>query len=251
MFQGYFDDSGTHDGARIAVWGGLIGPQENFERLDQNWRALLRCPIEGKPPLTKFSLSKCMSSEGEFETYIPAERDLVRRRFREAIIDADLAAIAYVVFAEDWEKLLSPLEKQYLGKAQNMAFRGCIESMEKFAIGENTHAALFFDAGQHGVATNSILEAWKVTHPQFGERVSVTFSPVASLTGLQAADMVAGEAYHYGLHEKNPAAAPLGAHFSEFSKRQDTLFALLDGEAIKKYLVDWRQAMRTLFGPLV
>ncbi|HET7083146.1 MAG TPA: DUF3800 domain-containing protein [Rhizomicrobium sp.] len=248
MFQGYFDDSGTHDGSRIAVWGGLIGPSENFDQLDRRWRALLARPLEGKPPLKKFSLAKCINGEGEFSSYNQADRDLVRRRFREAIIETDVAALAYIVYAEDWEQILTARDKEYMGKAQNICFKSLLQDMTKYAVGENEHVGLYFDAGQQGLDAKAILYAWGSTHPEFNEKVSVTFSAVASLTGLQAADIVAGEAYRHGLHLKDPKKHPTSAHFEDFTARQNTLFAILDGDAIRKMMVKWRIKMRSEFG---
>ena len=129
MLEGYFDDSGTHNDSKVVVWGGLIGRAEEFEKLDQNWRAQLLAPIPSKPPLEKFSLAQCVNAWDEFESYTPAERDLVRRNFRDLIIDVDIAPLAHIVMVEDYYAATSPVDREYLGEAQNFAFSGCFRQI--------------------------------------------------------------------------------------------------------------------------
>ncbi len=62
MLQCYLDDSGTHGGAPVVVWGGVIGSVDQFGRLEDQWKRLLREPLPGKLPLKSFHLSHCCGS---------------------------------------------------------------------------------------------------------------------------------------------------------------------------------------------
>jgi hypothetical protein len=78
MLQCYFDDSGTHDGSRFVVWGGIMGTEERYEALDEPWRKRLAVPLPGKPPLRQFHLAHCKLGIKEFETYSFPEREHLR-----------------------------------------------------------------------------------------------------------------------------------------------------------------------------
>jgi hypothetical protein len=247
LLKAYFDDSGTHDNSRIVVWGGLFGPASELDALDLKWRELLRAPMEGKTPLKKFRLSSCMRGWGQFERYNQAERDYVSRKFRDLIAEVDVAPVAYIVFVDDWNAALSRAEKPYLGDAQNMAFRGCLDAATRAAAGKDgQHIACFFDKGQEASGINAVLAAWEITNPEFRESVSVTFSPVSALTGLQAADTVAYEAYQYGLHLLNPAKTPLPPHFHDFAKGNGPIFMSLQKPEIDDFLNKWRRQMEKI-----
>jgi len=76
MLEFYFDDSGTHNGSRIAVWGGVVGYKQYMQELEEAWKARLQCPCDGKPPIKAFHSSHLAASDGEFKGYNQAERDL-------------------------------------------------------------------------------------------------------------------------------------------------------------------------------
>jgi hypothetical protein len=69
MLTGYFDDSGAHAGSPAVVMAGLIGTDDQWEDFDKRWKALLREPLPGKPPLGAFHLVDCENRVGEFREY--------------------------------------------------------------------------------------------------------------------------------------------------------------------------------------
>ena len=156
MLAGFFDDSGTHTASQVAVWGGLFGPLDEFEKLDAAWRGLLSAPIDGKPPLSKFSLAECIAGEGEFSHYNKASRDHVRYRFRHLFDDLDVAPIACAVDAGAWNSLISAQTRSFLGEPHLKAFDGCLETACGFAASMNEHISLHFDAGQLDRSTRAV-----------------------------------------------------------------------------------------------
>ena len=252
MLAGFFDDSGTHAGSPIAVWGGLIGSLAEFEKLDTAWRALLAAPLNGKPPLEKFSLANCIAGEGEFETYNRGERDHIRYLFRNLLAPLDIAPLAYAVDAKAWDSLLTPQQRGFLGDAQNKAFFGCLEAVHGYSVRVKEHMTLHFDAGQKGRALNSVLAAYEDAHPSFNHFVSVTFSPVKGLTGLQAADMIAGEAFRY--YSRNPINQPPepdDPHLKDLVKKSGAIFMYYGREEIPPFIREWEKAMGVVLQQLM
>jgi hypothetical protein len=248
MLEGYFDDSGTHNDSNVVVWGGLIGPAEEFEKLDQKWRAQLLAPIPNKPPLEKFSLAHCVNAWGEFERYTPAERDLTRRNFRDLIIGVDIAPIAYIVMVEDYYAATRPLDRKYLGEAQNFAFSGCLNYLAKLIQTSGERVSCHFDQGQLGAGREAVLAAQQFHSPEIFRNLSIRFSPVVALTALQAADTIAYEAYQYGCHLVDPDAYPINPHFKDLTTRHGALFFSLHKEEIEAFLIPWRQVMSQIIG---
>ncbi|HLF59262.1 MAG TPA: hypothetical protein VI732_06495 [Alphaproteobacteria bacterium] len=248
MLQCYFDDSGTHDNAKVVAWGGLVGNVDAFEKLDTAWRRALSLSIEGKPPLEKFSLSHCANAWDEFADYKPAERDLVRRTFRNLIIEHDVAPIAFTVSVRDWNAASTPVDRMLLGDAQNLAFFGCLDATGKIAGATGDSVSCHFDQGQAGIPLNSVLAAYQFMHPEHRDRISISFSSVIALTGLQAADTIAYEAYQYGLHLEDPKTHPLNPHFTDLVNRKGAIFLSLHRKEIDEFLIQWRKIMRFLLG---
>ena len=69
MLKAYFEDAGTHDGAPVAVMGGLIGTVEQWDELEKRWDRQLVDPLPevGKSRLSAFHMADCEASRGSSE----------------------------------------------------------------------------------------------------------------------------------------------------------------------------------------
>lgn len=197
MMRSYFDDSGTHGGSRSVVWGGILGDSQILDDLDQQWLALLACPLPGKPPLTKFSLSKCRSRAGEFEGYNLAESDGLRHDFRRLILDAGVAVIGYAVDVDAWNDVAAGHPGVPIGTAERFAFGLCGQIATGVADSNNEKMTVIFDEGRKS-ENESMIEAVKEGAFKF-DLTTYDFAPVERTPSLQAADMIAGELYLYSL----------------------------------------------------
>jgi hypothetical protein len=75
---GFFDESGTHDGARVLALGGWVGTEEDWEDFQTHWDAAL-----AKHGVSAFHFSKCENGRGEFEGWSSSKKarlteDLIR-----------------------------------------------------------------------------------------------------------------------------------------------------------------------------
>ena len=126
MLRAYSDDSGTHKGAPVVVIGGLLGLIADWGKLEEKWCAKLASPLPGKPPLKAFHLSHLVGHHVEFEDYGSAESDLLRHDFRQIILEANLRQLSVVVSRADWDELVVPPYRDFMGSAEEACFVGFI-----------------------------------------------------------------------------------------------------------------------------
>ena len=64
MFQGFFDESGIHAGAKVLSLSGYIAPEKEWERFIPRWQAVL-----DKYGISVFHAVECNSCNGEFSKF--------------------------------------------------------------------------------------------------------------------------------------------------------------------------------------
>ena len=133
MLRAYFDDSGTHADSRVVVTGGLIGTDEQWDRFNEEWAALLKQPVLGTTSLSMFHLSACNARVKEFSGYSDAEQDAVTHDFREIIIRAKLISIAAAIDRKAWDELVIGSYHNELGDPLFHCVEYCIEETIRIA----------------------------------------------------------------------------------------------------------------------
>lgn len=243
MLRAYFDDSGTHDGSPVVVWGGLIGTEEQWTEFDRKWRHLLAKPLPDKAALTKFSLWDCTRGEGDFAGYNQAERDLVTRLFRQVIIESELVSTAAIIPPHDWDDLVTGEMREQKGDAEQQCVVHCL--VRTIGIAEDYYKgdqiAVMFDKGRESLRLHQMIHSVLDWHDGIKSAVRIAdidFGIVRECTPLQGADTVATESYWYGkefLSAGNDAArASARAHFLAFEKDMRCEGMILSREAIEE-----------------
>jgi hypothetical protein len=118
MLQWFFDDSGTHDGSDVVVWGGVVGNMRQIQFLEWRWNDLLSRPPNQKPPLKKFSSADCRACKQEFLSYSYAESLYLHRCFRSIIIDSGVAAVAFATDVRAWNSFMGGVLTDFIGPAE-------------------------------------------------------------------------------------------------------------------------------------
>lgn len=197
MLEFYYDDSGTHNGSDVVVWGGVTGYKEVMDDLDKAWRARLARPTGNRPPLSKFHLYDLVHGLNEFSGYSDGEKDRVRRNFRKCIVDSGACVLAYAISRVDWDAIATPAAKLLLGSAERMIFGMAVMASCKIAMNEGQPLSFIFDKGRRPDLDSILMPAIEASDVNQGI-VGYGFQPVVSVMGLQAADLVAYEAYRFG-----------------------------------------------------
>jgi hypothetical protein len=198
MLSGYFDDAGTHDVSQLVVIGGFIGNQTQWAALEKAWRAKLRQPFLGFPPLKQFHLSECNARRKEFARYSEAEVAALTWDFRHIIIESGIYAIASVIDKKAWDDLVTVnYLKNALGSAEERCLRHCVFRSVSLARDNNTDIALMLDAGRETKRFNDLVSSYRKWSGVCPELISLTFGKVGKFIPLQAADYIATELYWY------------------------------------------------------
>ena len=212
MIQCFFDDSGTHAGAPIVVWGGVIGTCEQFAVMEERWIELLKQPLPGKPPLKKFRLTDCHAIAGEFKGYTRTECDVVQNLFRTAIVESDLIPVAYGVDTAIWDaRVVGRLRELF--DPESAVFGTCARLALEVAEENNQKVSVVFDEGRENEKLHRLCIASRELLPRGAALTDATFSKVIQSPGLQAADVVANYFYRYAQQWQINRNADPSCHF--------------------------------------
>ncbi len=241
MLRAYFDDSGTHASAPLVVVGGLIGGPVEWYRFERAWRKLLDLPMEGKPPLRKFSMSKCAAGEDEFSAYSRAERDKITHDFRQVIIASGLVGVASTIDRIAWDELVIGRYREFAGPPEALCLVHVVNDAINYAS-RHKHGpeiAIVYDAGRETENFSTIGKGFVSGQFGKGQVVSFTFAQVAKFTPLQGADMVATESYWYGTDWlKNGEVTKARPHFQDYLEKVNSWGTILDRRLIQSEIVD-------------
>ncbi|MFO6429125.1 DUF3800 domain-containing protein [Erythrobacter sp. W302b] len=240
MLEFYYDDSGTHGHSNVIVWGGVSGHKQIMDELDKAWSARLARPTGNRPPISKFRMYDLMHAQNEFEGYSEGEKLRVRRNFRKCIVDSGASVIAYAISRRDWDAVATPAAKLILAGAERTIFGVAVMESCKIAEKYGEPISFIFDKGRSPQLDSIIAPA--IEAADFDpNRVSYGFRTVASVNGLQAADLVAYEAYQFGCDYLEDNSADPNPHMRALLDQchdhrigwigRDQIQAVIDGTA--------------------
>ncbi len=210
MLACYFDDSGTHAGSPVVVFGGLIGQKEHWEDFEPKWKAKLAKPLPGKPPLKRFHMWDCQWGMGDYAGYSKGERDAVIHDFRQIILDCGVTGVAAAISRKDFDELITGETRRQLGNADDMAFASAISALD--CLRDHGLTLIFDDTGKQSIARYAALyDRYQAMFEKEKSRQinGLSFRSMEAAVPLQGADMIAWETYFYACERlKNPHALP-------------------------------------------
>jgi hypothetical protein len=149
----------------------------------------------------------------EFDGYSQAERDLTRRNFRKIITDTNLTLISWGLSLSAWEDHATHGMKQaFSGKPEALVFGMVVREFCAVAKHKSTPISFQFDLGRETEELKLVIDAAKKSSAIGDLFVNFSFSPVAGVTGLQAADLVAHESYRFFNERADNPEAEVNQH---------------------------------------
>lgn len=195
VLKGYFDESGTHDGAVVMCVAGFLFEEKPYLAFDRAWRKRLR-----KAGVPYFHMTDCVGGHGEFKKW--KHKQEVRLKLVRDLVDiiaprcvhGFAVSLSVASFKLQRERAKAPIFSDPYPLCINVML-GAVRAWCDFS-GTPGRVAYFFESGhkkQEAAHTllNSIAadehskEALRYRAHAFGDKVDIT--------GLQAADLLAWE----------------------------------------------------------
>jgi len=245
--EAYFDDAGTHDDARVVVWGGFLGTVDQWAKLDAAWRARRDKPFDrpehARPALSRFHLSHCAARRGEFEGYSQPESDSLQYEFRKIISDCGVVGVAYGIDRIAYDRIVVDEEaRAFLGDAEQACFGSCFQGAyqqaKKHYPGE-TGIALVFDWITNPVRKSKLADitARVEQEPESEPKITGTFwGKSMLLMPLQAADIIATENYWAAQSFLDGRDHADRAHMAHFLRNIDCIGYVMREQEIRAYM---------------
>lgn len=243
----FFDDSGSHEDSPVVAMGGLLGTEEQWDTFERRWLAQLKEPVPGKPPLEQFHLAPCRNARGEFKTYDQLQRDYVRSRFQDIILETGFVTVAVAadVVARK-ELVVEPAVIDELGKPLEFCLFKCVETLTNVVRGNvpGDPIDIWFDQGTED-RLGKLAHMFRIlSKSALPEIQRIGFQPVKSTVALQGADMIAYETYLYGVEcLRNPGNPVANTHFRAYVKRPLSIGLFARREHIEEFV---RRAKETI-----
>jgi hypothetical protein len=242
MHTAYFDDSGTHGSADVVLLAGVFGHQYQWQYFSELWAAKLADPSPGKPPLTRFHMTECQGSHGEFAGWKRTETDFLVHELGRIIVRCGLWAHATAISRKDWDDLITGDFRKYVGDAEGF----CIRDIHIRTVnwchtrGGGSELAFVFDHRPERKKENErffgLFEAFQNEHKGTPKLTSLTFEGSQKVLPLQAADLIAWEIYRHALDVLNKEvelSLPRREQLAALLKEGRLAFAIADRRAVE------------------
>ncbi len=207
VLRAYLDDSGTHDSSRAIIMGGLIAHEDEWVKFEVAWGAFL-----ADFGLSAMHASHCEAGDKEFEGVKREIRDAYIIRCAKIIAEMDALLVVSAVSRSAWDEAVA--QREVLSEAFpspidlcfNDVFQRCTRWGRRSA-GRSEPIVITFDAREQSIP------AWQRRaagyQARFPEKVAgVAFGNMKQVLPLQAADLIAYEAYRFHLERERLGREP-------------------------------------------
>ena len=120
LYKVYFDESGTHDDSEAVVIAGFVSNETQWVSFSQKWQEVLTASN-----LDYFRMSQFASNRGQFSGWTEEVRRELLNRLLSIIEEHTFWSVAYIVFREWFDSLLSDTVQEILGGPYGLAALSC------------------------------------------------------------------------------------------------------------------------------
>ena len=191
----YLDESGIHAGAEATLVAGFVGLPDDWEAIASEWESKL--DIAG---ISSFHYNECKAGTGEFaykETWV---REWLVSQLAKLLAGSPLKAVI-AGFRGDWNSAISQGTEWDLRfpSTYHFAFEMCIEQIKYLSSQYWDHKPVTLVFSRQDEYESRAREIWQTFQANrlWSEFDSFSFGQPRNAFQLQAADMIAYEAYQY------------------------------------------------------
>ena len=234
----YYDDSGTHEGAKVLLMGGAIGNEAQWGAFEAGWAKFLTEPTKGKGPIKRFHMYDCEQSLKEFAGWARADSDNAIHNARTVMLESGLRGYSAGVEVAPWNELVTGRLRVIMGDPERSVVTQCIIKTIALglALGEEKIQFVFDNRPNRNEANKRIHDLFQAfgqldaEHPAMG---GIAFLNSMETRPLQAADVVANE-YYRAIQEllKPPGERKLRAHWRRLEESGNFMGEMINRDAI-------------------
>lgn len=219
ILEGYFDESGIHDGAPVCIVAGYYAERSSWKKYESSWKKILR-----REGIKEFHAKVFFGPAPEGSEYLGWSS--TRRRYfiedlLETIIANKLHPVGSAVVMDDWKRL-SLEQRKYLtgaeysfkrkrftssgcpGKAYFLPFQDCLAKVARQCeVGQRAH--FFFDLNKQFSGYTKDLYALIKTYSEPMPFYTNALGTLSLPTGFEAVHLQAADLYCYLLQQHIPA----------------------------------------------
>jgi hypothetical protein len=191
IVESYFDESGSHDGAKVLCVAGYIFAKPQAELLDQDWREVLAW--KGLP---YFHMVDCAHGNGVFANLTKKERIMVASRMIGIIKKRAVQGVAVTILPEKFSSIIGTGHPVYTDAYVVLA-HAMVQAMVKFLGAQPPgieRMAYFFEAGHKSRPNAEALMHVLFNAPSLKDQYQYgghAFVPKEKTPCVQAADFLA------------------------------------------------------------
>ncbi|MGH6671859.1 MAG: DUF3800 domain-containing protein [Xanthobacteraceae bacterium] len=181
---------------------GFFGHPNQWDFFSRLWAAQIASPCPGKEPLSRFHMTECQASDGEFLGWKRPETDFLVHELSTIILKTGIYGFGGAMSRKEYERLIVGEHRRATGDAETICIINCFSTLltlaKAVAPGEQI-AIVFDDRPQKRADTEKVYGVYKDISGTNPEIVSVTFASSKKMLPLQAADLLAWEIYQDAL----------------------------------------------------
>lgn len=198
LLKAYFDDAGTHKRSEVKGLGGLIGTEDAWTALEDDWGPV----IDDYRPygLTAFHAYDCEVGDGDFQNIQRPIREAISRKFARIIrTHKQLRPIWSAVVQEAWDQ---EADSDFIDRYKTpfgLCFEWCIQQASNWSTqyaGGSPIALVFSEQNDFADRMNEVF-GYYLGAKRYAPLRTLTFGSYRDLRPLQAADQLATEVFRY------------------------------------------------------
>jgi uncharacterized protein DUF3800 len=201
LLRAFFDESGTHDCARITGVCGYIGPASQWDALQCEWESeLLRFSNDSGHIIDAFHAYDCENGQ---DFWFGLQRE-IREAYYQKLASViakyqNIVGIAFLIDKKSWDDIATPEFKEKYKSPYQMCAEMCFQQIAAYSKhrAKNTPVSLVF--AEHPKYTDHVSEVFNVymNNKLWANVNALAFSSPRQCSPLQCADMISYEAYRW------------------------------------------------------
>lgn len=205
VLAAYFDESGTTDADKIALYGGAVARTSEWMTLERPWRDKLK-----QFGVSTYHASPCEWGKGEFAHLSRPIREALTGYLAGLIGGLNVQSFGSAILRKDWQYVPEALRAECFDDPIVFSIAFCFAHVSAWAqktVGDEPVAFVFACHKTYGQIIDTVHKAFQ-SSPHWTNIGSLTFASPERLVQLQAADLLSYEFLQFALDNAKGSNRP-------------------------------------------